>query len=69
MITRENAYVASSKMAVPKQSPRRLTALQSLAFKDYRVKFVYRSCTHPQPRPFPAVIGKYHKRRPARALV
>ena len=25
--------------------------------------------THPQPRPFPAVIGRYHKRRPARGLV
>ena len=24
---------------------------------------------HPQPRPFPAVIGRYHKRRPARGLV
>ena len=25
--------------------------------------------THPQPRPFPAVIGRYHKRPPARVLV
>ena len=24
---------------------------------------------HPQPRPFPAVNGRYHKRRPARGLV
>ena len=24
---------------------------------------------HPQPRPFPAGIGRYHKRRPARGLV
>ena len=27
----------------------------------------YHQWTHPQPRPFPAVIGRYHKRRPARA--
>jgi len=25
--------------------------------------------THPQPRPFPAFIGRYHKRRPARGFV
>ena len=29
----------------------------------------YHQWTHPQPRPFPAVIGRYHKRRPARGLV
>ncbi len=28
-----------------------------------------RAGTHPQPSPIPAVIGRYHKRRPARGLV